>query len=154
MMSVTVFLSRIDIYFMTIVKHFKVNLIDLKESLHPVPSKWFEVFSCSVGIGIFSERKHNHSKGKRKPMRKGEYLFVQGNWISSFPKPATSDKNYHFNVLHHFCLTSYGFHVISKRFKFCKNVKLYFANVAMDPVGTPVCVVFPHLCVNVYKYRI
>ena len=87
-------------------------------------------------------------------MRKGEYLFVQGNWISSFPKPVRSDKNYQFNVLHHFCLTSYGFHVISKRLKFCKNVKLYFANVAMDPVGTPVCVVFPHLCVNVYKYRI
>ena len=70
MMSVTVFLSRIDIYFMTIVKHFKVNLIDLKESLHPVPSKWFEVFSCSVGIGIFSERKHNHSKGKKETNEK------------------------------------------------------------------------------------
>ena len=42
-------------------------------------------------------------------------------------------------------ITYYGFHVISERFKFCKHVKLEFANVAMEPVGAPVCVVFLHL---------
>ena len=42
-------------------------------------------------------------------------------------------------------ITYYGFHVISQRFKFCKHVKMEFANVAVEPVGAPVCVVFLHL---------
>ena len=45
-------------------------------------------------------------------------------------------------------ITYYGSHVISKCFKFCKNVKLEFANVAVEPVGAPVCVVFWHLRKN------